>query len=138
MTGLLGGWWGVAAFCAVLALLARELIRALRGDVMLTVRQKVVRSMGGVLIVGVMLMAVFSPVVLARRPGVSRIGADVLELGYWGICLGMASMAVLMAILDLGEISREFTRVRKDLRRSTLTPEDVQRLLGKQDKGDEG
>lgn len=127
--GLLGGWWGVAAIALVAVFLAREFIKFLRGEVALTARQKVVRVLGGLLLFTVVMMTVYSPVALRRAVGISRIGQDARELGYWGICLALSVLMVLMAVMDAAEISRQFLAARKAVRRESLTREDVDRLL---------
>jgi hypothetical protein len=136
---LLGGWWGVAAIGLVAAFLAREFFKFLRGEVALTARQKVVRVLGGLLLLAVALMTVYSPVALHPSEGASRLGQDARELGYWGICLALSVLMVLMAVMDAAEISRQFLAARKAVRRESLTREDVNRLLSadKKDHPDE-
>jgi hypothetical protein len=126
---LLGGWWGVAAVALVAVFLFREFFKFLRGEVVLTPRQKVVRVLGGVLLLVVAGMAVYSPVALQPKPHASILANDARQLGYWGICLAFSVMMVLMAIMDAGEISRQYMIARRGMRRGTLTRDDVDRLL---------
>lgn len=126
---MLGGWWGVAAIGLVAVFLAREFYKFLRGEVALTSRQKVVRVLGGLLLMAVALMIVYSPVAFRPNEGASRLGQDARELGYWGVCLALSVLMVLMAVMDAGEISGQFLEARKAVRREGLTPEDVKRLL---------
>jgi hypothetical protein len=88
-------------------------------------------------------MVVFSPVVLVRWPGVSRSAFNLVQLAYWGIALAMAVLMLLMAVLDLGEVSREYTRGRRDIRSRSLKREDIDRLLAEHgmkadEDGDDG
>lgn len=129
MTGLLGGWWGVGAVALAAAFLAREMFKYLHGEVRLSARQKVVRLLGGVLLMAVLVMTVFSPVALARPATMSRTAFSILQLAYWGGALAMAVLTLLMAVLDLGEVSREFTRSRRALRTGALRREEIEHLL---------
>jgi hypothetical protein len=127
--GLMGGWWGVAAVGLVAAFLLREFSKFLRGEVSLTARQKVVRVLGALLLLSIALMTVYSPLALRRTPGGSILAQDARDLGYWGICLALSVLLILMAVMDAGEISRQFVNSRKELRRGTLTRDDVDRIL---------
>jgi len=54
----------------------------------------------------------------------------------------MAVLMLLMAVMDLGEVSREFTRGRRELRSRTLKREDIDRVMAehgrKPDEDDDG
>lgn len=119
----------MAAVGLVAAFLAREFFKYLRGEVVLTPRQKVVRVLGGLLLLVVAMMAVYSPIALQPRPHRSILANDVRQLGYWGICLACSVLMVLMAVMDAGEISRQFVAARKGMRRGILSREDVDRLM---------
>lgn len=134
MTGLLGGWWGVAVVALAAAFLAREMFKYLRGEVRLSARQKVVRVLGGVFLLGVLLMTVYSPVALVRPDGMSRTAFNLVQLAYWGTALAMAVLMLLMAVLDLGEVSRTFTQGRRELRSRVLKREDIDRLIAEHDR----
>jgi hypothetical protein len=143
MSGLLGGWWGVGGVALAAAFLAREMFKYLRGEVSLSARQKVVRVLGGFFLMAVLLMVVFSPVVLVRWPGVSRSAFNLVQLAYWGVALAMAVLMLLMAVMDLGEVSRECTRGRREIRSRSLKREDIDRLLAEHgmkadEDGDDG
>ncbi|HEY3412432.1 MAG TPA: hypothetical protein VGM51_05145 [Armatimonadota bacterium] len=127
--GLAGGWWGVAGIALVAVFLAREFFKFQRGEVTLTPRQKVVRLLGGVLLMGIAIMLVYSPIALQPLPGTTILQRDALTLGYWGICLGMTVLLLLMAVMDAGEISRQYLASRKAIRQATITREDVDRIL---------
>lgn len=126
---LLGGWWGVAAVGLVALFLGREFFKFLRGEVALTSRQKVVRVIGGMLLLVVAVMAVYSPVALQPLPHQSNLANDARQLGYWGICLACSVMMVLMAVMDAGEISRQYLAARKGIRRGAISREDIDRML---------
>lgn len=138
MTGLLGGWWGVGIVALAAVFLAREMFKYLRGEVRLSARQKVVRVLGGVFLMAVLLMTVFSPVVLVRPAGMARNAFNVIQLGYWGVALAMAVLMLIMAVMDLGEVSREFTKGRRELRSRTLKREDIDRLIAERARESEG
>jgi hypothetical protein len=122
----------VALVALVALFLAREVFKYMRGVVELTARQKVVRVLGGALLMAVLLMLLFSPVALAPRPGLSHQARSVLALGYWGAALALSVLTLLMAVMDVGEVSRQYTRARKDIRSSTLTQDDIDRLIAAQ------
>jgi hypothetical protein len=119
----------VGAVALAAYFLAREMFKYLRGEVRLSARQKVVRVLGGVFLMLVLLMTVFSPVLLVRPPGMARTAFNLLQLGYWGACLAMAVLMLVMAVMDLGEISRSYSRGRKEIRARNLPPDEMRRLL---------
>lgn len=126
--GLAGGWWGVLGIALVAIFLAREFFKFVRGEVALTARQKVVRTLGGVLLIGLAVMMAYSPIALHPAPGMSILARDARSLGYWSICLGMAVLLFLMAVMDAGEIGRQYQSARKAIRRGAITPEDIDRI----------
>lgn len=127
--GLAGGWWGVAGVALVAAFLAREFFKFVRGEVALTARQKVVRTIGGILLMGIAVMMVYSPIALQPGRGMTILQRDARSLGYWGICLGMSVLLLMMAMMDAGEISRQYLAARKAIRRTSITRDDVDRIL---------
>jgi len=101
----------------------------MRGEVELSARQKVVRVIGGASLMGVLLMGLFSPVALGLRPGASHTATAVTALLYLSVAVALSLLAMLMAIMDFGEVSRQYTHARRDLRTRSITREDIDRLI---------
>lgn len=120
--GLFGGWYMAALIAVSAFFLIREVFKVMRGEVEITARQKVVRTLGGALMMGVLLLIAFSKRALYHQN-------SAFTLIYWNTCLFLAVMALLMAVMDIGEIARQFQKGRKDIRRGTLKHEDIERIL---------
>ena len=120
--GLKGGWFMVGAIVVVALYFMREVFRVMRGQIMLTPRQKVARVLGGALLLGVMLM-------IAWWPHLTMHTNPVAQLLFLFACLLALLLVILMAIIDLGETARLYAKARKKLGREILTPEDIERLL---------
>ena len=126
--GLAGGWWSVVWVALVAGFLAREFFKFVRREVALTARQKVVRILGGVLLMGIALMIAFSPIALRPVHGMPILARDARSFGYWSLCLAMSFFLLLMAVIDAGEIGRQYQSARKAIRRGAITPEDIDQI----------
>jgi len=120
--GLMGGWFTVGAIVVVALFFIREVVKVMRGEVMLTSRQKVARVLGGGLLMGVMMMVAYWPILFARVN-------PVVQLVYMFVCLLFLLLVMLMAIIDFGETARLYAKARRRLGQESLTPDDILRLL---------
>jgi hypothetical protein len=127
--GIVGGWYMVAVIAAVAGFFAMEVFKAMRGDVDLSPRQKVVRILGGAMAMGVLAM-----IALSRDATHGKTRA--FDLLYWLAALGLGIGVMLMGVLDMAEVSRQFVRGSRDLRKGTVTEEDARRLLEEQSRRD--
>lgn len=120
--GLLGGWLTVAVIIAVAGFLILEVVKYLRGSVDLTPRQIVLRIIGGAMLLGVLMMIGLFPRLVGSAP-------PLVQLFYLLGGFLMAGTAMLMAILDAGELSRQYLKQQRNIRENTIRREDIERLL---------
>lgn len=127
--GLYGGWWGVGLVVLLILLLIREVLKWMRGEVDLSARQKVLRVIGGGSLIGVAVMILYSPVLLAMRPDGSRMATATQALIYLSVAAALCLIAMLMAVLDFIEVTRRFSEARRNLQKRMVTQEDIDRLI---------
>ena len=129
--GIVGGWYMVAVIAAAAVFFAIEVVKAMRGVVELTARQKTVRILGGAMAVGILAM-----IALSRDATEGKTRA--FDLVYWLCALALGVGVLLMGVMDVAEISRQFVKGSRSLRTGAITEEDARRLLEEHERRQDG
>lgn len=86
------------------------------GARIVTPNQKILRVSSGLILVIAMAM------VLAGDGWVRASFGAVAALAYWTLCIGLIGVLVVLALLDVREVTRHFGEERKRMCRRLLTP----------------